>query len=387
MDTYVRVLTGQARGAISVVRIWGPAALSIVDSVFRPRQAWSLRETVPGRLRLGRVGRGLGDEVVCVRLPGEPVAIEIQCHGGSAAVQSVTTALTDAGARMLIDSDRDVMVAEDRLHTEAMADLPHAPTLRTAEILMDQARGVLRSRIDELRVEALSRSEVCRDELDRLIRRAGIGLRLLSGWKVVIAGRPNVGKSRLFNALAGFSRTIVDPTPGVTRDVVSIATAVDGWPIELSDTAGIRLTDDPVERIGIDRSNTMQEHADLVLLVLDRSERLQVADHELLISRSSAIVMANKCDLPAAWSPGKLGTGHRAMIAVSAETGEGLTDLIRAIGDRLVPDPPAPGDAIPFRAAQVAGLENARACLAVGDRAGAARELASIGDSSRTEWV
>src|SRR5206468_12815742 len=119
------------------------------------------------------------------------------------------------------------------------------------------------------------------DGLDRVIRRAAVGLRLISGWKVVIAGRPNVGKSRLFNAMAGFARAIVDPTPGVTRDVVTFRTAFGGWPVELADTAGLRATEDAIESMGIARSRREQVDADLVLLVLDRSELLQPTDHEL----------------------------------------------------------------------------------------------------------
>ena len=123
--------------------------------------------------------------------------------------------------------------------------------------------------------------------LDSLIGRAAVGVRLIGGWKVVIAGRPNVGKSRLFNALAGYERSIVNARPGVTRDVVSLRTAFGGWPVELCDTAGERAAEDAVERLGIARSQAERRDADLILVVLDRSEPLQAVDRELLGTESA----------------------------------------------------------------------------------------------------
>jgi tRNA modification GTPase len=220
---------------------------------------------------------------------------------------------------------------------------------------------------------------------------------------VVIAGRPNVGKSRLFNALAGFARAIVDPTPGVTRDVVTFRTALGGWPVELADTAGLRRTGDAVESIGIDRARRAQERADLVLLVLDRSEALQPEDRELIAWHEDAVLVANKADLPAAWDPGELSRELQrerratavfevrpaqdprarnrestAIATVSAESGEGIAELIAAIADCLVPDPPDPGDAVPFRADHLDALVAARADLLAGDPTAAARRLAAI---------
>src|SRR5262249_11455979 len=138
-------------------------------------------------------------------------------------------------------------------------------------------------------------------DVDALIRRAGFGIRLLRGWKVVISGRPNVGKSRLFNALAGFERSIVNASPGVTRDVVSLRTAFGGWPVAISDTAGDRNTGDSVESLGIGRARRERHDADLVVLVLDRSEPLHDVDWELLRATPQALIVANKCDLQPSW--------------------------------------------------------------------------------------
>ena len=216
MDLFVRVLTSERRGAIAVVRVWGTKAVEVVDAVFRPARGKPLAETSPGRLRLGRAGLGLGDEVVAVRLATDMPTVEIQCHGGAAAVGSVVAALEAAGARRVDQSDIGQDQADDPLATQALVDLSLAPTLRTAEILLDQVHGALGREIDRLhrKVELAAAPPLA--ALDRLIGRAAVGLRLLSGWKVAIAGRPNVGKSRLFNALAGFDRAIV--RPGARRD-------------------------------------------------------------------------------------------------------------------------------------------------------------------------
>ena len=184
----------------------------------------------------------------------------------------------------------------------------------------------------------------------------------------MIAGRPNVGKSRLFNALVGFARAIVDPTPGTTRDVVSFKTSFAGWPVELVDTAGLRETLDPIETIGIEQSRREQRQADLILLVLDRSLPLELIDLELIATNPTALLVANKSDLDLAWHDADWSVHARNMVIVSAETGDGLTDLIAAIVARLIALPPLPGAAVPFRADQVDALLEIRASLIAGDR-------------------
>jgi tRNA modification GTPase len=172
-----------------------------------------------------------------------------------------------------------------------------------------------------------------------------------------------VGKSQLLNALAGYQRAIVDSTPGTTRDVVTVKTAFDGWPVELVDTAGLRTTEDTVEHAGIERALRQKETADLVLKVLDRSEPLQPVDRELIASAGRALRVANKADLPAVWEPSALDLEPGSLITVSAERGEGLDGLIAAIVDQLIPEPPGPGAGVPFRVDQIRHLEHARAAL------------------------
>ena len=383
METYARIMTAEGRGAIAVVRVWGRGAVAVVDRVFRPARGKPMAGTRAGRLRLGRAGHGLGDEVVAVRLDAATPIVEIQCHGGSEAVRSVVAALEAAGARPWIGGEaepgHEPGPAADPIAAQALADLPHAPTLRTAEILLDQAQGALGRDLERLRHDTRLGTEPTLGRLDALIGRGSVGLRLLTGWKVVISGRPNVGKSRLFNAMTGFARAIVDPTPGVTRDVVTFRTAFGGWPVELADTAGIRETADVIESQGIARTRREQQDADLALIVLDRSEPLQTIDRELIAANSGALLVVNKSDLPPTWDPGTVFAGSSTVATVSAERGEGLEELIAAIVGRLVPAPPTPGDAVPFRADHLVALHQARDCLLAADLEGASRRLAAIG--------
>jgi tRNA modification GTPase len=374
----VSCLTSQGRGAIAVVRVWGPRALEVVDIVFRPQRGARLAETPWGHLRLGRIGGGLGDEVVVVALGGEPPAVEIQCHGGAAAVALVVEALQSAGATVADAAQTAEQLAVDAIARDALADLTRAPTVTTAEILLNQAQGALRTELARLAQVIADSSERGLAEIETLLARAEIGLRLLDGWRVVIAGRPNVGKSRLFNALVGFGRAIVDPTAGTTRDVVSQKVAFAGWPVELADTAGLRESSDPVESLGIERSRREQQQADLVVLVLDRSVPLELSDRELIATNPTAILAANKSDLPAAWLANDLAFASRVIVTVSGEKGDGLSDLIALIGERLVPERPPAGGAVPFRTEQVDRLRRIRVGLLSSDRTGAARQVAEM---------
>jgi tRNA modification GTPase len=356
--TRVAVLTGMGVGAVAVVRVWGPDALTIADGCFRARRGVCLSST-PGRPRLGRVGAGLGDEVVAIVGPG--ASVEIQCHGGPAAVALVVEALVAAGAERAQASAWLRHQAGSRLRAEAMLDLPHAPTLRAAGHLLDQANGALDNELQLIHASM----DIAR--LDDLMARGRVGTRLLEGWRVVLAGRPNVGKSRLLNALVGFDRAIVDPTPGTTRDIVTSTTAFDGWPVELGDTAGLRAAGDAIEAEGVERARASQRGADLILLVLDRSEPLTDVDRSLMAEYPTALIVANKVDLPSAWD----GFG----LAVSAERGDGIERLSIEIGRRLVPESIPEGCGMPFRVRHLRRLELIRRAINAGDPDRAAPSL------------
>ncbi|WP_165227410.1 GTPase [Aquisphaera insulae] len=381
LSPLMAVLTPPGRGAIAVIQVWGEGATQAVDACFRPARGPGLSEGAPGQLRLGRIGRGAGDEVVAVRLDGPRSAIELQCHGGPAAVGLVMEALGSAG---VVATGTDAWAAwqgDSRIQAEALEDLPLAPTVRTAEILLEQAQGALDRELVAVEEELQAgRIDAAGHRIDLLLERARIGLRLLSGWSVVLAGAPNVGKSRLLNALAGYRRAIVDSTPGTTRDVVTVPMAFDGWPIQLSDTAGRRHSDDPIERSGLDRARLAVRSADLVLVVLDRSGPLAIGEEDEIVTvePDRSVLVANKSDRPAAWHPETVIPADRRVVVVSAATGEGLDGLSAAIVAAILPDLPPPGAAIPFRVRHRTSLETARRSLAAGDRQDAIREIRSL---------
>ncbi|MGP0066070.1 MAG: GTPase [Isosphaeraceae bacterium] len=387
MGPFVRIMTSEGRGAIAVVRVWGRGAVESVDRVFHPVSEKSMAGTKPGRLLLGRVGDGRGDEVVAVRIEAASPMVEIQCHGGSEALRSVVAALEQAGAIRWNgnEPDSESDFADDAIAAQATADLSYTPTLRTAEILLDQVRGAFGRELEQLRHEIQIGNGRPVERINAMIGRGAVGMRLATGWKVALSGRPNVGKSRLLNALAGFARAIVDPTPGVTRDVVTFRTAFDGWPVLLADTAGIRETEDAVESLGIARSRREQADSDLVLLVLDRSEPLQPIDRELIAANPGALFVANKSDLQPAWDPEVSVANSSVVVTVSAEQGEGLETLLAAIVRRLVVDPPGPGDAVPFRPDHIVSLVQVRVRLLAADAVGALRRLAAIGTEPRLD--
>ena len=251
---FVSRLTSPGRGAIAVLRVWGPNAVEITDAVFRPHRGTRLATTPRGRLRLGRIGHGLGDEVVAVVLGPDPPALEVQCHGGIAAVNLVVGALE--GARHLATGiPLTGQHTHDAFAGNALDDLAFAPTVLTAEILLDQAQGALRNELIRLRHAIADAPDRSLEEIETLMARARIGLRLRTGWSVAIAGRPTWGRAGCSMLLLGLRRAIVDSTPGTTRDVVSQKVVFGGWPVELADTAGLRESDDLVESIGVERSH------------------------------------------------------------------------------------------------------------------------------------
>ncbi|MEO6809448.1 MAG: GTPase [Isosphaeraceae bacterium] len=341
---FLAILTPQGRGAVAVVRVWGPDALAVADAAFRPNQGARLAKTPANRPRVGRMGAGLGDEVVAVVLGFEPFEVEIQCHGGPVPLALVVEALTDAGAKVVEPGRWVESASPSPIAAQARVDLAEAPTVRAAEILMDQMQGALDADLHRAAALAANNPIGAIELLDELVRRSKVGCHLIKGWRVVLAGRPNVGKSRLLNALAGFDRAIVTATPGTTRDVVTVRTAFDGWPVELADTAGLRTTADDVETAGIALARARQAEADLVLLILDGSEPLTSFDLALIDTHPEALHVVNKADLPRAWEP-----DPASALIVSAERGDGLDLLVAAIAGRLVPGPPPAGSGVPFR--------------------------------------
>jgi tRNA modification GTPase len=249
------------------------------------------------------------------------------------------------------------------LETEARQALSATRTERAAAILLDQWRGELRSALG--RAVAWIQSGRAADAaaiLHELERSASVGLHLVEPWRVVLTGRPNVGKSSLINAILGFERSIVHAAPGTTRDVVTAQTALGGWPVELADTAGWRDSSDEIEAAGLEQARTRLRQADLIVLVFDVSADWTSEDQALLAAWPGTVVVHNKCDLP----PG-VPQGRPPGLMVSAAQRGGIDVLVRELGRRLVPQPPRPGTAVLFTRPQVKVVQAAQASLARGN--------------------
>lgn len=414
-------LTPPGRGAVAVVRVCGCDAATLSRfGAFRPRGRRALIERAVGDIVAGVWGEGGAAEEVVVCRVAETI-VEIQCHGGYAAVRRILRDLDSAGVRAVEVSGArglpneavctDVLpgvsnggVGASALERECQSVLLRTTTLRTANIALEQAAGALRRAVQSLHDE-LAESVIpphravdgtvgandgnaagTFERLAALVEAGRLGTRLVDGFTVAVLGRPNVGKSSLINALVGFERAIVFDRPGTTRDVLATEVALDGWPVRLLDTAGIRQTASPLEEAGIAMGRQAIATADLRLLVLDVSTPLSVDDHQLLAEFPDAMRVANKCDRqPWAWDPVAL--DDTLAIAARPDTAAGplspqpprdLSPLVSCISQRLVPHPPPPGSPIPVTTRQLAALTAALHSLQQHDRPTALEHLEQL---------
>lgn len=363
LPTRQAIFTPSGRGAVATVGVIGPQALEMVARRVMIEDAGQPLAKLSDRVLLRRFRGAGGDEKVVLVVVG-PHEVEIHCHGGAAAVEGIAAALEHEGAARTSWQALAQELAEDQIQAEARIALAAAPTARTCTILLDQFRGALARELTF--VESLIANGDVRqadERLSRLEALAPLGLHLIEPWKVVLAGPPNVGKSSLVNALLGYERSIVFDQPGTTRDVLTAVTAIDGWPVELSDTAGLRDAGDSLEAAGVERSRERMGRADCVLLVMDandeRDDQACPNAAELFPTASSCIVVGSKCDLLSLDARRRWQQRFVHGILTSAKTGAGIADLHARIGRELVASPPQAGEAVPFlprHAAQLAML-------------------------------
>jgi tRNA modification GTPase len=379
-DTIVAVATPPGRGGIGVVRISGADASRIgralVDrkAALIPRRATVARVAAPAdgsSQRPASAGSAI-DRVVVTWFPGphsytgEDV-VEISGHGSPLLMRTIVTAAMSAGARLAEPGEFTLRAflngRLDLVQAEAVADLIGAVTPAQARVAFDQLEGTLTqslTAVHECIFDLVARLEASLDfpdegyhfvgisetagligsivqKIDGLLAGSEHGRLIREGGGAVILGKPNAGKSSLFNALLGADRAIVTPMAGTTRDLLAEAVDVNGIPVTLVDTAGLRQTTDIVETEGVERARQAQRIADLTLVVLDRSRPLDADDRALLTETRHArrIVVSQKSDLPAAWQAEDLLSGDRPIVTVSALVGTGLDDLRAAMTDAL----------------------------------------------------
>jgi tRNA modification GTPase len=359
LDTVACCLTPPGRAGLACLALHGPRAWEVLAERFRLRSGKPMARPPEVGFWLGHLGGEEQEEVVLVAREMQPTPyLEVHCHGGPEVVRYLLELVAGVGVKVISWEAFLPRLAPSPTRALALRYLSRAPTVRTAEILLGQASGVLDQALSAV-VSCLASGDIGESEhlLSDLLSRGKLGLHLCEPWRVVVAGPANVGKSSLVNALAGYQRSVVSPTPGTTRDVLSTHLALDGWPVEVIDTAGLRDQGEGLEAEGMHWARAEARRADLCLWLVDVSQPPVWPDAEMRIER-----VVNKIDLPRAWDAEQAG----GAVEVSAKTGQGLAELCAALSRWLVPAPPAPDQAVPFTAELIRDLEQAQRHLSSG---------------------
>lgn len=371
-ETIAAIATGMTNSGIGIVRISGPEALEIADRIYRsPSGKKSLRESPSHKIHYGFIqdGERTVDEVMVLvmRAPNTYTredTVEIDCHGGSLVMQEILRTVLKYGARVAEPGEftkRAFLNGRiDLSQAEAVMGLINSKNEYAMKSSMKQLRGSVSSEIRKLREDILYQIAFIESALDdpehislegyqskledlvedmlrkleNILRQSENGRVLSEGIRAVILGKPNAGKSSLLNLLAGEERAIVTEVAGTTRDVLTEHIILGGISLNIVDTAGIRDTEDVVERIGVQRAKDYAAEADLLIYVVDSSVPLDESDFEIieLIRGRKGIVLLNKADLPSVTGEEKLKelTG-KPLITVSAKEGTGMEELEKVV--------------------------------------------------------
>ncbi|MCB2308973.1 tRNA uridine-5-carboxymethylaminomethyl(34) synthesis GTPase MnmE [Clostridium estertheticum] len=373
-DTIAAISTSIGEGGISIIRISGDKAINIVDSIFVGNNNRKLNDFKSYTMRYGHIIDKDGvrlDEVIISYMKGPKSftaedTIEINCHGGVVGTNRILQEVIRSGARIAEPGEftkRAFLNGRiDLSQAEAVMDIIRAKTELSMKSALMQSEGSISREIKNVRnkllsviahievtvdypeedIEDVTANEVREEvtfiisEIDMLLSTADEGKILREGLSTVIVGKPNVGKSSLLNALVKEKRAIVTDVPGTTRDAIEEYISVEGIPVKIVDTAGIRETDDIVEKIGVETSKQKIDEADLVILMLDSSIDLSREDIEIIdyIKEKKYIVLLNKSDLGGKIDISELrNLKSKYITEISIKTGFGLDDLKNNIMD------------------------------------------------------
>ena len=360
------------QGSVGIVRVSGSAALKIAETLFRApgRQIWESHRILYGHIRRPKT-QELVDEALLLIMKAprsftREDVVEFHCHGGIMAVQEVLQLCLEHGARLAQPGEFSLRAflngRLDLTQAESISDLVGAKSPAAAQSALAGLQGKLAQPIRKLRatcldvlaeIEAridfeedlppLDEAKTCLEinhilaELSTILATADRGELLRTGLKVAIVGRPNVGKSSLLNAWSRSDRAIVTDLPGTTRDVVESQLVVGGIPVQVLDTAGIRETEDKVEKIGVERSRAAAKQADLVLLTIDAESGWTEEDSEIYeqVKHRQLIIIINKIDLVKTIHELPFSSELHPIVTTAAALDRGIADLETAILDAV----------------------------------------------------
>ncbi|WCK54521.1 tRNA uridine-5-carboxymethylaminomethyl(34) synthesis GTPase MnmE [Aneurinibacillus sp. Ricciae_BoGa-3] len=370
-DTITAISTPLGEGGIAIIRVSGPQSIKAVDKIFKGRHSLSTVDshTIHYGHLVDKENNVIEEVMVSVmRAPRtftREDVVEINCHGGIVSVNRVLDLVLEQNVRLAEPGEftkRAFLNGRiDLSQAEAVIDLIRAKTDRAMKVAVGQVQGKLSQLIKQLRhqlVELMAHIEVTIDypehdvdeltrgllseksrwvqsEIQKLLQTAAQGKILREGLSTVIVGRPNVGKSSLLNSLLQEAKAIVTDIPGTTRDIIEEYVNIRGIPLRLVDTAGIRETEDIVEKIGVEKSREMLGKADLILLLLNYGEELTEEDRELLglVNQMNAIIIINKTDLPQKINMEEVKglVSELPLVTMSVKQEEGIDQLEEAI--------------------------------------------------------
>nr|WP_215731949.1 tRNA uridine-5-carboxymethylaminomethyl(34) synthesis GTPase MnmE [Anaeromusa acidaminophila] len=431
-DTISAIVTAPGEAGVGIVRVSGPLAQTVGEALFRSASGRKLADLPSHYASYGKVVNPADDAMVdevlllVMRAPHSYTredVVEIQCHGSHVSLRRILALTLSCGARLAEPGEftkRAFLNGRlDLTQAEAVMDVIRAKTEASLRLAVRHLEGGLAAAIraererllaliahiealldfPEEEIEEVSARQAAEGaalgaaSLQRLLDTADQGKVLREGLATVILGKPNVGKSSLLNALVRTQRAIVTDVPGTTRDVIEEYVNLRGVPLRIIDTAGIRETEDVVEKLGVERSRQMLQQADLVLVLLDTSRPLSAEDKEVLalLGAQKSLVLLNKSDLPSLWGEEEIRAlaPQQQVLRISLASASGLEELEEAIIQQVYCGAASQGEGLlAVNVRQEALLQQAVGHLQeVGDAAAAGMPLDCLSIDLRAAWT